>query len=602
MFHRRAERERRSGDAERQRATWVVFGFAPPSLDVEKLVRDVLDEQVAGFYDARAQRLYVRARAGVDANDRLAGMILAHEVEHALQDQHFGFPSLTKLPDDDVRLARLALYEGDATMVMLAWAAQPEGLTLGDTLARATRALELLGDEALVRRSAGSPQLAQAPAIMRTLITFPYFEGMKLLGEIYRAGGFALVDQMFPHPPRVDRAAAARRQVPGRRRAGAGARAGGAAGVEAGRLGRAGRAGDPRAARVVSAAERSARGGRGVGRRRVHGAALERQARAPVGDGVGRRGGGGAVRGRAAPRAGCWPDAGKAGRWTVAPTWAVARRGSEVTLVRGLDGGDARAEALLGSAGAPVAAVPPLGVVKRAPPLVDAGPGGHIDDGHWTDDRIGLRADVPAGFRSSATTPGLAFLVFRTQPSAAFGGLQFWAKPLTGRARGRSSWRSVAQQFAAGLGGATPREENRGQGRVAFGEGRDRSWSYPGSQRRVRASVLPVVRRQGDPGVRAGVGRLVRRAVTRRLALVGPADDRSHARLHPLAGGERGGRGRRGGAGQVDRGLRGDRHVDAQVAAVRVHAGDLDLVGVGAQAALAVAEARDRTTACPSPR
>src|SRR5262249_46354244 len=94
----------------------------------------------------------------------------------------------------------------------------------------------------------------------------------------------------------------------------------------------------------------------------------------------------------------CWPDASKAGRWSVAPGWAVARRGAEVTLVRGLDGPEARAEALWGSAGTKVASLPPLGKVERPAPIADVGPGGYIDDARWTDDRLGLRADVPAGF------------------------------------------------------------------------------------------------------------------------------------------------------------------------------------------------------------
>src|SRR6266850_561468 len=51
-------------------------------------------------------------------------LILAHEIEHALQDQNFGIPDLAALPDDDVRLARSALYEGDAMAVMTAYGAR----------------------------------------------------------------------------------------------------------------------------------------------------------------------------------------------------------------------------------------------------------------------------------------------------------------------------------------------------------------------------------------------------------------------------------------------------------------------------------------------
>lgn len=492
VFRRRAERERRSGDAERQRAVWVAFGFAPPSLDVEKLVRDVLDEQVAGFYDTRSERLFVRARAGVDANDRLSGMILAHEIEHALQDQHFGMPTLSKLPDEDARLGRLALYEGDATALMLAWAAQPEGLKLADTLQRATKALEVLGDDAVVRAFGRSPQLGSAPPILRALLTFPYFDGMKLVGELFRAGGFALVDQMFAHPPQsteqvlhVDKYLAGEPPVPvktpavpsGWRKA------------DTGQLGELG-------VRVLlsscvppAQAHAAAAGWGGdsfVVVRSASGLALlwatawDDEAAAERFEAAVRR----------VPA--CWPDASHAGRYTVAPGWAVKRRGNEVTLVRGFDDAELRAEALLGSAGTVLAAAPPLGAVKLAPPPADADPSqGHIEGRRWSDEQLGLGADLPEGFGASSTTPGMALMIFRKAPTLGFGAIQWWRHRVAPDFE-KQLLDQIAEQFATGLVGVHPREENHGEGHVAFGDGRERSWSYPGSARRVRASVLPV--------------------------------------------------------------------------------------------------------------
>src|SRR5207302_1708030 len=81
----------------------------PPADDPAQALLDVLDEQVAGFYDPFTKQLVVRkdppASAGAMGPDGLR-VILAHEIEHALQDQNFGIPDMSSLPDDDVRLAR----------------------------------------------------------------------------------------------------------------------------------------------------------------------------------------------------------------------------------------------------------------------------------------------------------------------------------------------------------------------------------------------------------------------------------------------------------------------------------------------------------------
>jgi hypothetical protein len=51
-------------------------------------------------------------------------------------------------------------------------------------------------------QSAGySPELAHAPAVVREELAFPYVSGLAFVAEVYRRGGFELVDQMFEHAP-----------------------------------------------------------------------------------------------------------------------------------------------------------------------------------------------------------------------------------------------------------------------------------------------------------------------------------------------------------------------------------------------------------------
>ena len=78
-------------------------------------------ELAAAAYDPRSDRLYVISDA-VAASRPLVEFVLAHELDHALEDEHFGLPSAGPIESDDRALARLALSEGTATSAMVAYA------------------------------------------------------------------------------------------------------------------------------------------------------------------------------------------------------------------------------------------------------------------------------------------------------------------------------------------------------------------------------------------------------------------------------------------------------------------------------------------------
>src|SRR6266446_10562222 len=188
-----------------ERARWLAFNLAPAAADPAQVLLDVLDEQVAGFYDPFTKQLYVRkdppaSAAGAMGPDGLR-LILAHEIEHALQDQNFGIPDLAALPDDDVRLARSALYEGDAMAVMAAYGAQRAGKSVKAAIATGAATLRAVDTQTLLRVSGKSPQLLHAPPILREELVLPYAGGFSLVAEAYKRGGFALVDRVFKNPP-----------------------------------------------------------------------------------------------------------------------------------------------------------------------------------------------------------------------------------------------------------------------------------------------------------------------------------------------------------------------------------------------------------------
>jgi hypothetical protein len=158
----------------------------------------ILHEQLLGFYEQGSGKVYLRG--GARSGDRdMQRLTLAHEVQHALQDQHFGTLGIKGLLDEDARLARLALLEGDATITGVAYLAVQQGVPIRRAMVRLARTTRLLPSHEVVGDS--GPELARAPAIERERLIFPYVSGTGFAAELYRAGGFPLLDRALARPP-----------------------------------------------------------------------------------------------------------------------------------------------------------------------------------------------------------------------------------------------------------------------------------------------------------------------------------------------------------------------------------------------------------------
>ena len=185
-------RELESDDAIREYRTSGILlemlGLIPAGFDLRLYQIDLLREQVGGLYGRERRELYVIGDGGpLGALDKT---ILAHEVTHALQDQHFGLDRL--LPAQGVSadglMAATALLEGDALLTMNQW-----GLRF------LTPAEKLSLDEP--RPTSGA--LADAPLIVRAELEFPYLEGHFFAIQLHQdGGGFEAVNQALADPPR----------------------------------------------------------------------------------------------------------------------------------------------------------------------------------------------------------------------------------------------------------------------------------------------------------------------------------------------------------------------------------------------------------------
>ena len=162
----------------------------PRDADYERIVDDLLSEQVLGFYDQRTGQLFVGA-ADPDDLDPATKLTVVHEMVHALTDQHFGFGARDEELEADhtteTAVGLSALAEGDAVTIQRAWAARY--LSAADQLSAA------LG-------SGGSDEaLSRAPAYVRRSLFFPYTDGVRFVAALRQAGGQGTLDAAYRDLP-----------------------------------------------------------------------------------------------------------------------------------------------------------------------------------------------------------------------------------------------------------------------------------------------------------------------------------------------------------------------------------------------------------------
>jgi hypothetical protein len=154
--------------------------------------------QMLAFYDEYTQQVHVRAKAQSDPE---LPFVVAHELGHALQFQHFRVPEVANVIDEDARLARLSLVEGDAMLVMAAFASDENQVPLSRVLVKLAdgAAQASLRDYRETLEQNG--ELKSAPPFQRERLTFPYQAGASFVARLHRAGGFALVNRVYDVPP-----------------------------------------------------------------------------------------------------------------------------------------------------------------------------------------------------------------------------------------------------------------------------------------------------------------------------------------------------------------------------------------------------------------
>jgi hypothetical protein len=180
----------------------------------------VYSEEIAAFYDPKTKTMHLieeppaKTKKPPSLLERLFGKtggfdkdenktVIAHELTHALADQHYDLDGLHKdaKHDDDRSLAVSALIEGEATLAMM-------GAGMDDwdgsrivrmPAADLDRGLSFIAP--FMTMLGGGKSLREAPTVIAESMTFPYLRGMVFCARLANEGGWKAIDEAYRNPP-----------------------------------------------------------------------------------------------------------------------------------------------------------------------------------------------------------------------------------------------------------------------------------------------------------------------------------------------------------------------------------------------------------------
>ena len=162
------------------------FGFVHRDFAYRPFIVSLLTEQVAGYYDPAARRFHLADWIDLDAQKP----VMAHELTHALQDQHFNLRRFENWPrgDSDAQLAAHSLIEGDATLTMTHYLFKHPLL-----------AAEFM--RTFNSGSVSSEKFDKAPRSLRETLLFPYLQGIEWATKVHQRGGFTALSKAYSQLP-----------------------------------------------------------------------------------------------------------------------------------------------------------------------------------------------------------------------------------------------------------------------------------------------------------------------------------------------------------------------------------------------------------------
>ena len=171
----------------------ALLGLLPPKYAYESAMYALLEAQLAGYYEPDGGTMLLAADLDGDA----AEATLAHELVHALQDQHYDLKSRMKYEPgrSDALAALQCLAEGDATSAMAD--VMIGKMAPGKTVLDVPESLFVSQVRAGMDQGPGS----DAPRAMRESLIAPYADGLLFVNGLRRKGGWPEVDRAWQRLP-----------------------------------------------------------------------------------------------------------------------------------------------------------------------------------------------------------------------------------------------------------------------------------------------------------------------------------------------------------------------------------------------------------------
>jgi hypothetical protein len=167
--------------AEEQEGVLRALGLLDDDVDLIESTEEALGAGVVGFYRYDTKSLAVRGRT-LNAYTRAT---LAHELTHALDDQHFGLRRPELEDDSEAEGAFEALTEGNAERIRFSYVGSlPAGLR----------------DDA-TRPPEGTGLSSDIPFVVYEGLAFPYRMGPPFVAAVVRDGDERAVNHAFEDPP-----------------------------------------------------------------------------------------------------------------------------------------------------------------------------------------------------------------------------------------------------------------------------------------------------------------------------------------------------------------------------------------------------------------
>jgi hypothetical protein len=183
--------EKNSAERYADARTAEAFGLLPKGFDLDTFMVNVLTEQVEGLYDPKTQEFYI-ADWSPPSDQR---MVMAHELTHALEDQHFHIEAWSRAarPNEDAELARDAVLEGSAMAAMVDYLMAGTGRSLKD--------LPEFDPSMLLGELESTPTLKSAPPFLKDALIFPYISGLNFSAAVLKNSGWPALAGVFEKPP-----------------------------------------------------------------------------------------------------------------------------------------------------------------------------------------------------------------------------------------------------------------------------------------------------------------------------------------------------------------------------------------------------------------